>query len=113
MANTAARFDTVKSELEKLSPQELLNELVHWRLAASAIQKMTNQLSEFKQYANNADELAEKIRALSARYDALIQFREEQMKELMAMFEQIQKDPVGASQHIETMVQSGLKRKLN
>lgn len=103
----------VKEELEKMSYEQQINELIYWRLAVPTIQKMTNQLAEFRQYASTPDELAEKIRQLSAKYEAMLQFREEQLTELMKLVESVQSDPVGASKHIEAMAKLGLRKKLN
>lgn len=110
---TKNKTEEVIALVKNMQPQEQIAELVSWRLAVPQIQAMVIQLNEFKQFANNADELTKKVGTLTARYEATIQFREEQLKELMKMIESIQADPIGVSKHIDHLAALSLKKKLN
>lgn len=113
MEKVKNKTEEVTALVKNMQPQDQVAELISWRLAVPKIQAMVIQLNEFKQFASSADELTKKVSTLTARYEATIQFREEQLKELMKMIESIQSDPIGASKHIDHLAALSLKKKLN
>lgn len=103
----------IEAQVHMMNPGDIAKELIEWRASAPSIEKISKQLAEFRQFAKNADELTDKIYQLNAKWQAAVQFREEQLVEMVKLIESIQNDPIGASKHIDKMAALSLKRKLN
>jgi len=101
--------EAIKIEVSKLSPVEMVAELVQWRTAVPNIAHMTNELSRFKQFAVDPDELAEKINRLSASYTGALELKDKQIEQLMLLIKQYQVDPIGVGKHIEELANSKIK----
>lgn len=110
------RRQKIKSEVEKLSLGDLQLEVASWREQAKTIQRMANELAEFKTFATSADELAAKIRALNEKFGSLVEFRDAQIKDMVEFIGEIQRDPTGAGKLITKMKDSKVlspKKKLH
>jgi DNA-binding NtrC family response regulator len=120
-ANTATDSESVAPptkeeiilELQKAPIEEVISELAQWRAVSVNVLLCMNQLSEFKMFAKDGEELTEKIKQLQESYKAALMLKDSQIDTLMGMIQAYQNDPIGIGHKLDKLSKIALKSKIN
>ena len=104
--------EQVRADLEIKTRQELIDELLRWRLTSSEVVRLLNLLGEYRVYGT-PDEHDYKIKLMDATHEAEILMRDQHIQGLRELLLDFQKDPLRVGRHLEELTERVLKSKLN
>lgn len=79
--------DKERLDLEKMTPQEVFEECLRWRMMSPYISKVILSLKDFQRFARNADELQEKVTTIVNNYEAALKVKQEELNILAEMMD--------------------------
>lgn len=77
-------------DLEKMTPKEVFEECLRWRLMTPQLSRIIFSLKGFQQFARNAEELQEKLATIVSQYQAAIEVKDLTIRDLAEAIDKLQ-----------------------
>lgn len=96
-----SKEELVDADLEKMTRDELIIQLLRWREMAPMIKGMCEQLSDYRQISTTPGELQSKIDVLLSAYKNTIREQAEQIQEMRGCIDEMVDDPLQIDKRID------------
>lgn len=103
----------VDSDLEKMSRDELLVEILRWRRTAPAIKSVCEELADYRQLAPTPGQLKNHIDQTMLIYRETIKKQATQILEMQQFIDELVEDPLQINKRLEMQTGRGSKKRLN
>lgn len=110
---TAGIDGLVDGDLEKMSRDELIENVLRWRNMAPAIKDVCEQLSDYRQIAPNPTDLKKHIDTTMQVYRETIARQAIQIQEMQNFIDEISEDPLQINKRLDQHMGRGKKPRLN